>query len=83
MQAIVHDRYGPPERVLRLREIDEPTPGEDEVLIRAHAAAVAADDWHLIRGLPYVARLETGLLHPRHRIPGREVAGRVKWVGEA
>ena len=81
MKAIVQDRYGAPEEVLRLVELEKPTPGEGEVLVRVHASAVAGDDWHLVRGLPYVARLSTGLSKPKNRVPGRELAGVVESTG--
>lgn len=82
MKAIVQHRYGPPEKVLELRDIDTPVVTDDHVLLRVHAAAVAGDDWHLMRGLPYVARLATGLFKPKNRVPGRDVAGRVEAVGK-
>lgn len=81
MRAVVQDRYGPPAEVLTLREIDRPAVGDGNVLVRVRASAVAGDDWHLVRGLPYVARLATGLRRPKSRIPGREVAGQVEEVG--
>jgi len=81
LQAIVQDRYGAPDAVLDLREIDRPAIRDDEVLLRVHAAAIAGDDWHLVRGLPYVARLATGLFKPKNRVPGRDVAGLVEAVG--
>jgi NADPH:quinone reductase-like Zn-dependent oxidoreductase len=83
MKAIVQHAYGSPDRVLELRDVDPPTIGEDEVLVEVHAAALAGDDWHLMRGEPYAARLVTGLRTPKHRVPGRDVAGRVKAVGAA
>jgi NADPH:quinone reductase-like Zn-dependent oxidoreductase len=51
MKAIVQDTYGPPD-VLQLREIDMPTIGGDEVLVRVHAAGVDQGVWHLMAGLP-------------------------------
>lgn len=81
MKAIVQDRYGPPEDVLLLQDVDRPIVSDDEVLVRVHASAVAGDDWHLVRGLPYVARMVTGLLKPKNRIPGRDIAGVVEAVG--
>jgi len=83
MRAIIQAAYGPPDHVLELRDIDRPAIKEDEVLVEIHAAAVAGDDWHLMRGEPYVARLVTGLRRPTHRVPGRDVAGRVGSVGAA
>ena len=81
MKAIIQDRYGPPEDVLLLQNVDRPSVSDDEVLVRVHASAVAGDDWHLVRGLPYVARMVTGLKKPKNRIPGRDVAGVVEAVG--
>jgi NADPH:quinone reductase-like Zn-dependent oxidoreductase len=81
MKAIVQDRYGPPD-VLELRDIETPTAGDKEVLVRVHAAAVNALDWHYMRGDPYVARPSMGLRRPKVRIRGRDFAGRVEAVGE-
>lgn len=83
MHAVVHESYGPPEEVLELSHVEPPRPGAGEVLMRVGAAAVAGDDWHLIRGEPWVARLSTGLRRPKHRILPRDVAGEVVAVGEA
>jgi NADPH:quinone reductase-like Zn-dependent oxidoreductase len=80
MKAIVQDRYGPPE-VLRLGEIDTPVAAGGEVLVRVHAAAANARDWHLMRGDPYLARLALGLRRPRVRVRGTDFAGRVEAVG--
>jgi NADPH:quinone reductase-like Zn-dependent oxidoreductase len=82
MKAIVHDRYGPPE-VLRLDEVAEPVVADHEVLVRVHAAAVNARDWHTMRGDPYLARLTFGLRGPKVRIRGTDFAGRVAAVGSA
>jgi NADPH:quinone reductase-like Zn-dependent oxidoreductase len=81
VKAIVQDEYGAPEEVLALREIDKPAVADDEVLVRVRAAAVAGDDWHLMRGQPYVARMEMGLRRPKSRVPGRDLAGTVEAVG--
>ncbi|MPZ80133.1 MAG: zinc-binding dehydrogenase [Actinophytocola sp.] len=85
MKAIVQDRYGPPD-VLELREVAKPVPADDEVLVRVHAAAVNAYDWHVMRGDPYVARLMTpatfGFGGPKAMIRGRDFAGRVEAVGK-
>ncbi|MFD0885231.1 NAD(P)-dependent alcohol dehydrogenase [Streptosporangium algeriense] len=81
MRAITHERYGPPDEVLRLKEIPKPVPRDGEVLVRVHAAPIGGDDWHLMRGMPYVARLVTGLRRPRNPVAGLEVAGRVEVVG--
>ncbi|MFD6226269.1 NAD(P)-dependent alcohol dehydrogenase [Streptomyces sp. NPDC060232] len=81
MKAIVQDRYGSPE-VLELREVEQPSIGNGEVLVRVHAAAVNARDWHLMRGDPYLARLVLGLGGPKAKIRGTDFAGRVEAVGK-
>src|SRR3712207_3990437 len=83
MRAIVQDRYGSPDDVLALEEIDKPVIEDDEVLVRVHAASVHPDVWHVVRGLPYVLRIMgAGLLRPRNRVPGTDVAGHVESVGQ-
>ncbi len=82
MKAIIQSRYGAPSDVLEVQEIDTPVPREDEVLVRVEAAPIAGDDWHLMRGRPYIARFATGLRRPRNRIVGRELAGRVDAIGD-
>jgi NADPH:quinone reductase-like Zn-dependent oxidoreductase len=84
MKAIVQDRYGSPD-VLRLTEVDKPVAGDNEVLVRIHAAALNAADWHVMRGDPYLARLMLpsvfGFSGPKAKIRGRDFAGRVETVG--
>jgi NADPH:quinone reductase-like Zn-dependent oxidoreductase len=82
MRAVVHDRYGPPE-VLRLEEVEQPVPKDDEVLVRIHATTVTRADAHLRSGSPSVQRLFSGLLRPKRRILGHELAGEVVAVGAA
>ncbi|MEU4495651.1 NAD(P)-dependent alcohol dehydrogenase [Streptomyces sp. NPDC023998] len=81
MKAIVQDRYGSPD-VLELREVDKPAVADHEVLVRVHAAAVNARDWHLVRGDPYLARLVLGVRRPKTKIRGTDFAGRVEAVGK-
>jgi NADPH:quinone reductase-like Zn-dependent oxidoreductase len=81
MKAIVQDTYGSPD-VLNLREIDTPEVGDDEALVRVHAAGVERGVWYLITGLPYLARLAFGLLAPKTSIPGYVRAGVVEAVGK-
>lgn len=82
MQAIVQDAYGEAD-VLRLEKIDRPEIGDDEVLLRVHAAGVDRGVWHLMAGLPYPVRLAGyGVRAPKDRVRGREVAGRVEAVGK-
>ena len=80
MKAIVYRRYGSPD-VLELQEIQKPIVKEDEVLVKVHAASINAADWHLLRGDPFFLRLYSGLLKPKHKILGADVAGRVEAVG--
>jgi NADPH:quinone reductase-like Zn-dependent oxidoreductase len=81
MKAMTQDRYGSAD-VLTLAEIDEPVVGEDEVLIRVHAAGVGPDVWHLMTGRPYLVRLMgVGVHKPKARVAGRDVAGTVAAVG--
>src|ERR687885_1258049 len=80
MKAFVYDRYGPPE-TLRLAEVDQPAPKTGEVLVKVLAASVNAADWHMLRGKPLFSRATLGLLRPKHRILGVDVAGQVEAVG--
>src|SRR5919201_4774467 len=80
MRAIVHHKYGPP-NVLELEEVQIPTPKDDEVLVRVHAAGLHVGDCFAVRGAPFAMRLVTGLLTPKHGIPGFDVAGQVEAVG--
>ncbi len=80
MQAIVYRRYGSPD-VLELQEIPKPTPTEDQVLIRVHAAAANPYDWHFLRGTPSFIRLFTGMRGPKFPQLGADVAGVVEAVG--
>jgi NADPH:quinone reductase-like Zn-dependent oxidoreductase len=83
MKAVVQDEYGNAEDVLRLEQIDRPEVGDDEVLLRVHAAGVDRGVWHLMAGLPYPVRLMGyGVRAPANRVRGREVAGRVEAIGK-
>ena len=82
MKAIVQDEYGSPD-VLELRDIDKPVVGDDEVLVRVHAAGVGRDVWHIMTGLPYPIRLAGyGLRAPKNPVIGSDVAGVVAAVGK-
>jgi NADPH:quinone reductase-like Zn-dependent oxidoreductase len=83
MAAIVQDAYGAaPEDVLRVGEIDRPTIGEREVLVRVRAASVDRGTWHLMAGLPYPIRLAGfGVRRPKYSNPGRALAGTIEAVG--
>ncbi|HKG56788.1 MAG TPA: hypothetical protein VKA85_06040, partial [Candidatus Limnocylindrales bacterium] len=64
MKAIVRGRYGSPD-VLGLDEVDAPVASDDAILVRVRASSLNAYDWHMMRGLPYVARLSEGLRVPK------------------
>ena len=83
MKAIVQDKYGSPDDVLELQDIDKPVVKDNEVLVRVHAASVHPDVWHVVRGQPYALRLMgAGLLKPKNSVPGTDAAGRVESVGK-
>jgi NADPH:quinone reductase-like Zn-dependent oxidoreductase len=80
MKAIVQDRYGSAD-VLELRDIAAPVVGDNDVLVRVHAAGCGPDVWHLMTGRPYLARLMVGFRRPKVGIRGWDLAGRVEAVG--
>jgi NADPH:quinone reductase-like Zn-dependent oxidoreductase len=80
MKAFIYERYGPPD-TLRMVEVDEPSPGAGEVLVKVRAVSVNAADWHVLRGKPLFSRATLGLLRPKHKILGVDVAGQVELVG--
>lgn len=80
MQAIMYRCYGSPD-VLKLEAVEKPTPADDEVLVKVHAAAVNPLDWHYMRGLPYFIRLGSGLGAPKDSRMGVDFAGTVETVG--
>ena len=80
MKAITQETYGSAD-VLELRDIEDPVVGENDVLVRVHAAGAGPDVWHLMTGQPYMARLAIGLRRPKVRVRGWDVAGTVQAVG--
>ena len=81
MKAIIQENYGSAE-VLELRDVEKPRPGDDELLLRVHAAGLDPGVWHLMTGLPYLVRLMGfGLRKPKIRIRGMDVAGTVEVAG--
>jgi NADPH:quinone reductase-like Zn-dependent oxidoreductase len=82
VKAVVCDRYGPPE-VLRLEEVAQPVPKEDEVLVKVRASTVNRTDCGFRAAKPFFSRVFTGLRRPKRRIPGMELAGVVEAVGPA
>jgi NADPH:quinone reductase-like Zn-dependent oxidoreductase len=81
VKAIIQTGFGPPEIVLKLCDIARPEPGPDAVLVRVHTAAVNPADWHVVRGIPFIARPMFGLLRPRVPVPGSDLSGTVEAVG--
>jgi NADPH:quinone reductase-like Zn-dependent oxidoreductase len=81
MKAVVQLRYGSPDE-LELRDVERPTAGAGEVLVRVRAASVHPDVWHVVTGRPYALRLMgNGLRQPRNPVPGTDMAGVVESVG--
>ena len=81
MKAIVYTKFGSPD-VLQLKEVEKPKPKDNEILIKVHAASVNAYDWRHLRADPFLIRLMgAGLLKPKHRILGADIAGQVESVG--
>jgi NADPH:quinone reductase-like Zn-dependent oxidoreductase len=80
VKAITYTRYGPPD-VLRLEEVEKPTPKANEVLVQICAASVNAYDWRYMRADPFLVRLVGGLFRPRNPRLGADIAGRVEAVG--
>src|SRR5215468_6179906 len=83
MKAIRYYRYGPPE-VLELSDVDMPSVGDDEILVRVRAASVNPLDWHFMRGTPYMVRILAGLSRPKASATrlGADMAGSVERVGK-
>src|SRR4249919_3865627 len=81
MKAVIQQRYGGPE-VLELGDVEQPSIGPGEVLIRVQAASIHVGDWVLMTGSPFVIRFTTGLRTPKNQVPGTDVAGIVEAVGD-
>jgi len=82
MKAVVYTEYGPPD-VLKIDEVEKPTPQDKQVLIKVHAASINAGDYRVRGGSPFLLRpMIGGLLKPKNTRLGSDVAGRVEAVGE-
>ncbi len=79
MKAIVYDKYGPPE-VLQLQEVEKPAPKDNEVLVKVNVVSLNAADLEYLRGTAMIRM--GGLLKPKHKILGSDIAGRVETVGK-
>ncbi len=84
MKAIVYTEYGSPADVLHLKNVEKPTPKDNEVLVKVHAASLNAADLYIVSGTPFLVRLMTGgLRKPKQPIPGSDMAGVVEAVGKS
>jgi NADPH:quinone reductase-like Zn-dependent oxidoreductase len=81
LKAIVYTEFGSPD-VLQLQEVEKPIPKDNDILIKVHAASANAYDWRHLRADPFLIRLMgAGLLKPKHKILGADMAGQVEAVG--
>jgi NADPH2:quinone reductase len=81
MKAIVYTKYGPPD-VLQLKDVEKPTPSNNEVLIRIYATTVTAADGLMRRGESFISRIFLGFRKPRRKILGTELAGVIESAGK-
>ncbi|MCW1967712.1 MAG: NAD(P)-dependent alcohol dehydrogenase [Anaerolineae bacterium] len=81
MKAIICTKYGPPE-MLQFQDAAKPTPKDDEVLIKVHAASVTPSDCAFRKADPFIIRLMYGLTRPKFLIPGVEFAGQIEAMGK-
>lgn len=81
MKAMFTNKYGSPD-VLEFAEVEKPVPGDNQVLVKIHAASVNYGNLVLLKGEPFLARFAFGLFKPKFTIPGGDIAGRVEAVGK-
>ena len=80
MKAFMYEEYGPSQN-LHVAEVEKPEPGDNEVLVKVAAVSINDWDWGLLTGTPFANRAINGLLNPRRKIVGSDIAGRVEAVG--
>ena len=80
MKAVVYTEYGSPD-VLQFRDTPQPTPSDNEVLVKVHAVSANSADLHMLRADPFLIRMSSGLLRPKQQILGADIAGTVEAVG--
>ena len=80
MKAVISTKYGGPE-IFEIREVPQPTPKSNEILVKVHASSVSRADTMMRTGKPYIGRLMMGMSKPKHAIPGTGFAGEVVQVG--
>jgi NADPH:quinone reductase-like Zn-dependent oxidoreductase len=81
MKGVVAHCYGGPD-VLTLEQVAKPTPADDQLLVKVHAAALNPVDWHTMRGSPYLMRISSGFGAPKDPRVGVDFAGTVEAVGK-
>ena len=82
MRAAVRSRFGHPRDVIELRELERPTPADDEVLVKVRATSVNIAEWYAVTGRPWIARPTMGMRRPKNERLGVDYAGTVEAVGK-